>query len=58
MVGALNVLVSFALAFRVALRAQNVTVQNRRLLYRTLGARLRQQPLRFFLPPSDTHATH
>ncbi len=58
LVGALNVLVSFALAFRVALRAQNVTVQNRRLLYRTLGARLRQQPLRFFLPPSDTHATH
>lgn len=56
-IGALNVLVSFVLAFRVALRAQNVTVQDRRLLYRTLGARLRQQPLRFFLPaatPSDS----
>ncbi|MFO1264688.1 MAG: site-specific recombinase [Rhodoferax sp.] len=57
-IGALNVLVSFVLAFRVALRAQNVTVQNRRLLYRTLGTRLRQQPLRFFLPPSNPQATH
>lgn len=57
-IGALNVLVSFVLAFRVALRAQNVTVQSRRLLYRTLGTRLRQQPLRFFLPPNNPQATH
>lgn len=52
-IGALNILSSFTLAFRVALQAQSVAIQDRRLVYRTIRQRLRQQPLRFFLPPKN-----
>jgi len=49
--GALNVLVSFYLAFRVALRAHNVSGVDRTRIYRALRARLVHAPLSFFLPP-------
>lgn len=49
-VGALNILGSFVLAFRVALVAHNVAVNDRKLVYRTIRQRLRTQLLRFFIP--------
>lgn len=49
--GALNVIVSFYLAFRLALRAHNVGSVDRARIYRALRARLRHAPLGFFLPP-------
>ena len=48
--GALNVIVSFYLAFRVALRAHNVGRVDRNRIYRALRRRLRRAPLGFFLP--------
>jgi len=48
--GALNVIVSFYMAFRVALRAHNVGRVDRRRIYRALRRRLRRAPLSFFLP--------
>ncbi|MBS0301358.1 MAG: site-specific recombinase [Proteobacteria bacterium] len=49
--GALNVGVSFYLAFNLALRAHNVGRVDRRRIYRALRVRLRRAPLGFFLPP-------
>ena len=49
--GALNVMVSFYLAFRVALRAHNVSGVDRTRLYHALRKRLAQAPGSFFLPP-------
>jgi len=49
--GALNVLVSFYCAFRVALRAHNVGSVDRTRIARALRKRLRQHPRDFFLPP-------
>ena len=49
-IGALNVLVSFYLAFRLALRAQNVTGVERSRLYVALRHRLFHSPLSFFAP--------
>lgn len=54
LIGALNIVSSFVLAFRVALRAHNVAVNDRRAVYRTIRQRLRHQPLRFFVPAPDT----
>nr|WP_241659321.1 site-specific recombinase [Extensimonas vulgaris] len=51
LIGALNVGVSFYLAFRVALRARNVTGVERARVYAALRARWRRAPLSFFLPP-------
>lgn len=48
--GALNVIVSFLLAFRLALRAHNVSVVDRERIYQALRARLRKAPLSFFKP--------
>lgn len=48
--GALNVLVSFYLAFRMALRAQNVTGVERSRIYAAIRHRLRTRPLSFFKP--------
>ena len=45
LLGALNVTVSFYLAFRVALRAQNVSGVDRSRIYAALRARLRTAPL-------------
>ncbi|WP_159917817.1 site-specific recombinase [Pantoea sp. 18069] len=48
--GALNVIVSFLLAFRLALRAHNVSGVDRERIYRAIRARLRNAPLSFFKP--------
>ncbi|MNV84601.1 Site-specific recombinase [compost metagenome] len=48
--GALNVIVSFLLAFRLALRAHNVSGVDRSRIYRAIRARLRNAPLSFFKP--------
>lgn len=50
LLGALNVGVSFYLAFRVALTAQNVSGIERSRIYAAIGARLRTHPLDFFRP--------
>jgi site-specific recombinase len=49
--GALNLLVSFALAFRVAMRSRGLRVQQRGLLYAALRRRLRRAPASFLVPP-------
>jgi site-specific recombinase len=50
LLGALNVAVSFWLAFHVALRAQNVSGVDRSRIYRAIRSRLRSAPLSFFWP--------
>jgi site-specific recombinase len=49
-IGLLNLLVSFALALWVAIRARNVHGPERRLFYRALLQRLSRSPLSFILP--------
>ena len=51
LLGALNVTVSFYLAFHLALRAQNVSGVDRSRIYHAIRARLRTKPLSFFVPP-------
>lgn len=48
--GAINVLVSFHLAFRTALRAHNITGVDRNRIYRAIGRRLLRKPLSFIKP--------
>ncbi|MCL4771408.1 MAG: recombinase, partial [Burkholderiaceae bacterium] len=48
--GALNVGVSFVLAFRLALRAQNVSGVDRSRIYHAIRSRLRSAPIGFFWP--------
>ncbi|MEI6194260.1 MAG: hypothetical protein WCS42_08005, partial [Verrucomicrobiota bacterium] len=48
--GLLNILVSFALALRVAIRARNVRGPELQLFRRTLLKRLLKSPLSFVLP--------
>jgi site-specific recombinase len=50
-IGPLNLIVSFFLAFRLALAATRVAPVDRRLLRQTFLRRLRQAPLSFLLPP-------
>jgi len=50
LLGALNVTVSFYLAFSLALRAQNVSGVDRARIYAAIRARLRSAPLSFFVP--------
>jgi site-specific recombinase len=50
-IGALNLGVSFWLAFRVALRSRGLRLQERDRIGAALRARLRQTPRSFFLPP-------
>ena len=52
-IGALNLSVSFYLAFRVALQAHNVTGVARADIRRAVWQRLRTQPLSFFRPTRD-----
>lgn len=52
LLGALNVTVSFYLAFSLALRAQNVSGVDRSRIYAAIRARLRSAPLSFFVPAS------
>ena len=47
----LNLGVSFALAFRVALRSRGIQLKERRRIGAALRARLRRAPLSFLLPP-------
>ncbi len=53
-IGVLNLGVSFYLAFRVALRAHNVSDTGRSDIYRAVLARLRSAPLSFFWPPKES----
>lgn len=55
-IGLLNVGTSFYLAFRVALRAQNVNALGRNTLYRRIAQRLRQAPLSFVWPVRNTES--
>ncbi|GKS76991.1 site-specific recombinase [Acidovorax sp. SUPP950] len=50
LLGALNVSVSFYLAFRLALRAHSVTGVERARVYAALRSRLRRAPMEFFMP--------
>jgi len=50
-IGPLNLGVSFYLAFRVALAAQNVSIVNRSRIRQAIGQRIQSQPLSFFRPP-------
>ncbi|MFM2067414.1 MAG: hypothetical protein RLZZ584_2323 [Pseudomonadota bacterium] len=53
-IGALNLLVSFTLALRLALRARGVKLHDRHLLYAALRQRLRHAPGSFIVPPRET----
>ncbi len=50
-IGLLNLGVSFALAFRVAMRARSIQLGQREQIYRAIARRLRQAPLSFLRPP-------
>ncbi|MEY8878069.1 MAG: site-specific recombinase [Leptothrix sp. (in: b-proteobacteria)] len=54
--GALNLLVSFVLAFRVALRSRSLLLRERGRLYAALRERLRTQPRSFLMPPREVAA--
>jgi len=56
-IGALNVGVSFWLAFRVALRSRGIRLRERQRIAQALRARLRRAPLSFLLPPPATAQT-
>ncbi len=51
--GVLNVAVSFYFAFRLALRAHNVSGVDRSRIRAAIGARWRSKPLNFFWPMKD-----
>ena len=53
LIGALNLGVSFYLAFRLALRAHNVTGVARAQISQVIGRRWREAPLSFFWPTPD-----
>ena len=59
-IGVLNLGVSFALAFRLALASRGIRVQERSQLWKALRARARTHPLSFLRPdatsPSHTSA--
>lgn len=54
LIGVLNLGVSFTLAFRVALRAHNVSGVDRVRINHAIAARLRQAPLSFLWPAKET----
>ena len=54
LIGVLNLGVSFTLAFRVALRAHNVSGVDRVRINHAIAARLRQAPLSFLRPAKET----
>ena len=53
LVGPINLAVSFYLAFRLALKAQNITQVNRLRIRAGIRERIRQAPLSFLWPPRD-----
>lgn len=52
-IGPINLGVSFYLAFRLALRAQNISEVNRQLIRAAIKRRIRSAPLSFVLPPRN-----
>ena len=52
-IGALNLGVSFWLAFKVALRSRGIAVRERRAIYAAIRRRLWRRPLSFLWPPRD-----
>ena len=50
-IGALNLGVSFWLAFRVALRSRGIRLADQSRIHRAIRRRLRQRPASFILPP-------
>ena len=54
--GVLNLAVSFALAFRVALRSRGIQLADRARVRRAIWERLRTSPRSFFLPPAAPKA--
>ncbi len=52
-IGALNLAVSFYLAFRVALRSRGIRLADESRIQRAIRRRLRHAPVSFFLPPRD-----
>jgi site-specific recombinase len=54
--GALNLSVSFLMAFRVALRSRGIRLADRSRIYRAIRARLWRRPLSFIWPGKDTVA--
>jgi site-specific recombinase len=50
--GALNLGVSFLLAFKVALRSRGIHLADRSRIYRAIRSRMRRKPLSFVLPPA------
>jgi site-specific recombinase len=57
LVGACNLLVSFYLAFRLAMKARGVARVDRKRIRLAIGLRLRRSPGSFFWPPA-TGASH
>jgi site-specific recombinase len=53
LIGALNVGVSFALALRLAMRAVDISQEDRAQVYRAIRGRLLSRPLDFIWPPRD-----
>ncbi|MBC7539468.1 MAG: hypothetical protein H7281_11655 [Bacteriovorax sp.] len=53
-VGFLNIFVSFALAFFVAVRAKKISSRKRRLIYRSVIKRFTQRPISFFIPSKSS----
>ena len=49
----LNLLVSFALAMMVAIRAKKIKAPQRSLIYASLWQRMKTKPLAFFWPPKE-----
>ena len=52
-IGALNLGVSFTLAFRVALASRGLKLRDRDRLYAAIRQRIRRAPMSFVLPPPD-----
>ena len=52
-VGPVNLAVSFYLAFRLALKAQNINQVNRQRIRAEIRARIRSAPLSFVWPPRE-----
>lgn len=53
-IGPINLGVSFYLAFRLALQAQNISEVNRQLIRAAIKRRIRAAPLSFLIPPRTT----
>lgn len=54
--GALNLLVSFVLALKVALRSRDIRIRERSILYRAVRRRLLRRPLSFLWPSREAKA--